>query len=363
MEFSEEMTKMIDVIKKYDFELLKGISYKSYIAPDIPEKVVERLLKNFDSHMPVNSIVAYYDDTLLGLAKGGTVFTTDGVYFKDIMTKPMYFQYIDIVSCEIKDNRLRLNLQNSDETYFDHITSLDVPTKKILIEQLKKIDAEYGQTTFKSSGKIKNIDLPKDMLTKCSGIIHGASVACGGVGTGLAQIPASDNAVIVPIQIGMIVGLGAVFDLNITESAAKSIIASAGASIAGRAVSQFLIGWIPGIGNAINTATAAGITEAIGWMAVKNFYDRWVEDKNKGRLDGMKDGYTEASGEYERKLRKQAEEFLTQMKDVKKEHDEYEKLLDEYEKYIKELEIKCAASDLIKEMKDIYHDLQILKSK
>lgn len=64
---------------------------------------------------------------------------------------------------------------------------------------------------------------------------------------------------------------------------------------------------------------------------------------------------------YERKLRKQAEEFLKQMKDVKKEHDEYEKLLDEYEKYIKELEIKCAANDLIKEMKDIYHNLQGLQ--
>ena len=151
--------------------------------------------------------------------------------------------------------------------------------------------------------------------------------------------------------------------MNITESAAKSIIASAAASIAGRTLSQVLVGWIPVIGNAINTATAAGITEAIGWIAVNNFYARWIEDKNKGRLDGMKDGYTEASGEYERKLRKQAEEFLKQMKDVKREHDEYEKLLDDYERYIKELEEKCAANDLIKEMKDIYHDLQELQNK
>lgn len=140
-----------------------------------------------------------------------------------------------------------------------------------------------------------------------------------GVGTGLAQIPASDNAVIVPIQITMIVSLGAVFELNITESAAKSIIASAGASIAGRTVSQFLVGWIPGIGNVINTATVAGITEAIGWIAVKNFYDRWVQDRNKGRYEGMKDGYTEASGEYERKLKKQADEFLNQIKNFERE--------------------------------------------
>lgn len=200
------------------------------------------------------------------------------------------------------------------------------------------------------------------MIKKCHGIIHGASAACGGVGTGLAQIPASDNAVIVPIQIGMIVGLGTVFELNITESVAKSIIASAGASIAGRTLSQFLVGWIPVVGNAINTATAAGITEAIGWIAVRNFYERWLEDKNKGRLDGMKDGYNAASGEYERKLRKQAEEFLNQIKDVHRERDEYEKLLSEYEAYIKELEKNCAAAKLIEEMKGLYDSLEHLKT-
>lgn len=361
MELSEEMIKMIEVVKNYDSELKK--SYTSYIAPDIPDKVIKKLLKNFDSHMPVNSIIAYYDETVFNSTKRGTVFTTDGVYFKDIMTKPMYFRYIDIVSCEVTGNYLRLNLQNSDETYFDYYAFCDEITEKIVIEQLKKLDEEYGQTTFKSSGKIKKIDIPKNMSDKCNVIIHGAAATCGGVGTGLAQIPVSDNAVIVPIQIGMIVGLGVVFDLNITESAAKSIIASALASFAGRSISQVLVGWIPVIGNAINTATAAGITEAIGWIAVKNFYERWIDDKNKGRLDGMKDGYTEASGEYERKLRKQAEEFLKQMKNVEREHDEYEKLLDDYERYIKELEEKCAANDLIKEMKDIYHDLQELQNK
>ena len=75
----------------------------------------------------------------------------------------------------------------------------------------------------------------------------------------------------------------------------------------------------------------------------------------------MKDGYTEASGEYERKLRKQAEEFLNQKKDAKREKDEYEKLLDDYVAYIKELEEKCAALEKVKEMQDIYENLQNLR--
>ena len=160
----------------------------------------------------------------------------------------------------------------------------------------------------------------------------------------------------------MIVGLGTVFELNITETGAKSIIASAGASIAGRTVSQFLVGWIPGIGNAINTATAAGVTEVVGWIAVKNFYDRWIEDKNKGLFDGMKDGYFEASGEYERKLRKQAEEFIKQERDFTQERESYENLLSEYEKYIQELEKKCVASEVLNEIKETYSKLQNLKS-
>ena len=156
MDLSEEMKKMIDVVKQYDFALKRN-RYKSYIAPDIPDKIIKKLLKNFDSHMPINSIVAYYDDTAFETTTRGTVFTSDGVYFKDIICKPVYFQYSDIIDCEITDKGLRLHLQNCVDSYYENIAALDVPTKKIVIEQLKKIDFEYGQTTFKSSGKIKKL--------------------------------------------------------------------------------------------------------------------------------------------------------------------------------------------------------------
>jgi hypothetical protein len=47
---------------------------------------------------------------------------------------------------------------------------------------------------------------------------------------------------------------------------------SAAAATIGRAASQALIGWIPGIGNIINATTAAAITEAIGM----NLRDRLI---------------------------------------------------------------------------------------
>lgn len=363
MKLTEEMEKMIEILKENDDALKKNNSlYKSYFAPEIPDKIMKNLIKHFDSHLPVHGVIAFFDEGLLSKGKTGILFTYDGFYFRDL-TKSIYISYSDIQEIDVRYGDYPcLTTKNGNYYREKMITSFEKDTIKKVLELLKQVDEEYGQSSFKSSGPVKKIDIPKDMIDKCNVIIHGASAACGGVGTGFAQIPASDNAVIVPIQIGMIIGLGSVFGLNITEAGAKSIMASAGASIAGRTVSQFLVGWIPGIGNAINTATAAGITEAIGWMAVKNFYDRWLEDKNKGRLEGMKDGYVEASGEYERKLRKQAEEFLNQKKDYTKERDEYEKLLLEYEAFIKELENKCATMEIIAEMKGVYSNLKNLQS-
>lgn len=361
MGLSQEMQKMVEVLKEYDGRLRKDNStYKHYFAPEIPEKVMKKLISNFDSHLSINGVVGYYDTTLFGTTKAGVLFTNDGFYYKYI-GKAIYFAYKDIDGMRVENRKLYMSVVNGDMSEYTIIDVLDMAVLKTIVEELMQIDDTYGQSSFKSSGKVKKLDIPKDMLNKCNGIIHGASVACGGVGTGLAQIPASDNAVIVPIQIGMIVSLGTVFELNITEAGAKSIIASAGATIAGRTVSQFLVGWIPGIGNAINTATAAGITEVIGWIAVKNFYDRWIEDRNKGRYEGMKDGYTEASGEYERKLRKQAEEFINQKKNFEKEIEEYEKLLSEYEDYIKELEQKNVPNDVIREVRNTYEELINLK--
>ena len=105
----------------------------------------------------------------------------------------------------------------------------------------------------------------------CTGYLLGGWTVCGGIGAGLAQIPGSDNAIVVPIQIAMIISLGAVFGVKLTESAATSASGSATATLVGRGLSQALVGWIPVIGNAINAVTAAGVTEAIGWAVVASF--------------------------------------------------------------------------------------------
>ena len=121
-----------------------------------------------------------------------------------------------------------------------------------------------------------------DEKSKCHAIIHTAATAAGAIGLGLAQLPGSDTVPITAIQVGMIISLGAVFGQEITKTTATSILAGLASSIGGRTISQFLIGWIPGFGNAINATTAAGITETVGWLAANQFAQSGSENNEGG---------------------------------------------------------------------------------
>ena len=113
--------------------------------------------------------------------------------------------------------------------------------------------------------------ITKNQRRKCHAIIHGASVSAGAIGAGLAQIPGSDNAIITPIQIGMTIALGKVFDIEMSEGAARGAVASGIAGMIGRTASQVLIGWIPGVGNITNAITATSVTETLGWIIADEF--------------------------------------------------------------------------------------------
>lgn len=111
---------------------------------------------------------------------------------------------------------------------------------------------------------------------KCHAIIHSTAITCAGIGAGMAQLPDSDNVFIVPLQVGMIVSLGAVFGVELSESSAKASLATVTATMVGRAVSQVLVGWIPGFGNVLNASTAFAVTQFVGWAIVSDFHNRTI---------------------------------------------------------------------------------------
>ena len=145
----------------------------------------------------------------------------------------------------------------------------------------------------------------------CNGIIHTASASASLAAAGLAQIPLSDTAVITPIQITMLISLSQVFDLRISEGAAKSLVASFTASYVGRAAAQMLVGWIPGFGNVINSVTAAALTESIGWKAADHFFGIYCEelDKKADAFDKAADAYKNRIDALEKGVKELAREF------------------------------------------------------
>ena len=108
---------------------------------------------------------------------------------------------------------------------------------------------------------------------KIHGIIHTSSIAAAGVGAGLAQIPSADTPVLCALQTNMIMAIARQNNISLDEAMSADLLLTFTAAMAGRGLSQWLIGWIPGYGNAINASTAATLTEAIGWAAHAYFLD------------------------------------------------------------------------------------------
>jgi uncharacterized protein (DUF697 family) len=108
---------------------------------------------------------------------------------------------------------------------------------------------------------------------KVHGIIHTAATAAATVGAGLAQVPGSDAPVIAGIQTTMILAVAHENGASITRTAAAELLLTFTSTHLGRGLSQWLVGWIPGWGNAVNATTAVALTETIGWLAHSYFMD------------------------------------------------------------------------------------------
>lgn len=340
-----DMKKEIAGLIKSGLNNPKG---RIYFHPIDSDGMKASILKNFDKTMNMYDILAFYDTTYTGNGKNGMVFTSTGAYYRGQHKKTFYFNYIDILEVSIipdkkgdlhsSNSYVQITFLNGSKLSLDSDDFCKENIKDLLYLLKEKALSSDDMACSKPTGNIGKVNLTHKQKKACTKIITTASVSAGGVGAGLAQVPLADSAVITPIQIGMIVALGRVFDIRVSESAAKGIIGSAGASIVGRGTVQLVLGWVPILGNIINTATAAGLTEAIGWIAVAHFYNLQQQDKAKYRVDGMMEGYNAACKEYEKKMHDQAEEFMKQKDLNKRDLERLNQLIYEYEEYIKQLE-------------------------
>jgi uncharacterized protein (DUF697 family) len=105
------------------------------------------------------------------------------------------------------------------------------------------------------------------------GIIRVAAAAAAVIAGERARISGADVPALVRIQTAMIVAIAEVHGTILTERAAADLLASFAGSLADGPPSHALVGGLPCFGNAINAATAASFTEAVGWSAEAYFRD------------------------------------------------------------------------------------------
>ena len=111
---------------------------------------------------------------------------------------------------------------------------------------------------------------------KASQAVIAAAVASS-FGEGVAPIPFSDAALLVPTQVGMIAGITVIFGLDINKSFLTSFvtatIGSAGATVLGKSIVANLLKLIPGVGTVaggfISGTTAGLLTTALGETYLK----------------------------------------------------------------------------------------------
>lgn len=133
------------------------------------------------------------------------------------------------------------------------------------------------------------VHMPKDLEKKCHIAIHSATAAAAAAGA--IPIPMADAVPITAAQIAMVVRLGKVFGLSLSESTTKSILGVTVTQSAGRTLAANLIKAVPGagtvIGGAISAGTAAALTEALGWLVADDFYRMSKEEEPQNIVEAV----------------------------------------------------------------------------
>ncbi len=150
---------------------------------------------------------------------------------------------------------------------------LKVPVEGLeeLVDKTKKCLQDAMRNHFLRIQKVKIQERKQAMIAKSKKIIHVASGTAGAAG--LIPIPFSDALAIAPIQAGMIYKMNDAFGMDLEESVAASLITgllgvTAVAQVGRTLVNDFLK-LIPVVGSVAGGATAAVITEGIGFAYLK----------------------------------------------------------------------------------------------
>lgn len=175
---------------------------------------------------------------------------------------------------------------------FEGVVNNKFSTRSIKVNSINVAD-ENGSVVVKVRGLEDLVNLTNDLLPEAQrtaflaaqrvdknkkievakNVVHGSSVAAASA-AGLNPLPMPDATFIIPIQVGMMIGVNKVF--NISTSNLKSllvpILGPLALGYAGPQLVGFIVKFVPGLGTiaggVINASVAATITETVGMTYV-----------------------------------------------------------------------------------------------
>ncbi|WQW77180.1 50S ribosome-binding GTPase [Helicobacter pylori] len=249
-------------IKKEMEDSFKTLSEKEAIdvaylcVKETSSRVEERELLSFAKSWNIPTIVVFTNTQ----EKAGDAFVKET---KEIIDEEWGFKgfikaYVRVNSIAFSFRGLKVPVEGLEE--------LVAETEKYLS------DAKENKKKHFLSIQKANIQKRKQaMIEECKTIIHVASGAAGAAG--LIPIPFSDALAIVPIQAGMIYKINDAFGMDLDTSVGASLVAGllsvTAVAQVGRTLVNGFLKFIPIVGSVAGGATAAVITEGIGFAYLK----------------------------------------------------------------------------------------------
>ena len=110
-------------INEFLRDKLNGLGGSIYVAPEIPKKKIDSAIKEFNFDADINSIIAIYDNSLLGNVKDGLLFVGSGFYIKSKdSVKKIDFSKIKKISLN-QENSVIIVLDNEEYISMPNIVS------------------------------------------------------------------------------------------------------------------------------------------------------------------------------------------------------------------------------------------------
>ena len=99
-----KIERQIAIIREKIPYCVKTTSAEVFCYGEIPLKCIQGAKASYAYGINNDDILALIDTTVFRGGQRGMVFTTDGVYFKDMLSSPIYCTYTDLTEFSIPDD-------------------------------------------------------------------------------------------------------------------------------------------------------------------------------------------------------------------------------------------------------------------